>query len=149
MRLAAVALVVAASCRNIVLPQTDLQVSTKLSTAEFRAGDAVEVRVTVTNRGETTHELNVGTCPNPFVVTAQNGTVVGPAVPACTLELRMNNLAAGQSFTYVAVWRGDGLSIGDGDNNRPLPAGTYIVRGRVPTKGGLVDGDAVEVRIIP
>ena len=139
--------IVGVSCRHALSPRADLRVSTSVSSAEFSVGSPIEVTATVTNHGETSREINIGTCPGPFVVTSASGAVVAPAAGPCTLELRTKALAPGESFTYAVVWRGDARSSAAGDPPRQLAAGRYFLRGIVPTSSGVVEGNAVEIRV--
>ncbi|MGE5731113.1 MAG: BsuPI-related putative proteinase inhibitor [Gemmatimonas sp.] len=143
MRLIILGLIGVVACQHVTSPQADVEVSARLSSAEFRAGDTVRLTVTVTNRGEVIRELNTAECPAPFVVTTENGAEVGPAEHACTLQLAMKTLAPGESFIYTVPWSGDARSA------PRLPPGRYLLRARVPAKGGLIEGDPIAFRILP
>lgn len=117
-----------AACSSATSPTADLGVVTTLSRAEFRAGDAIDVSITVTNHGTASRELNIATCPDPFIVTTEDGTVVGPALRGCTLELRTRDLRPGESFTYALLWLGDARSARHDQPQQIAPGNIFCSR---------------------
>lgn len=147
MRYLAILMLVGAACRSATSPGADLDVVTRLSRTAFKAGEPVEVSITVSNRGTAVREINSSTCPDPFVVTLGNGMIVGPADRACTLGFSTRKLNPGESFTYASIWRGDARSVTD--QPRQLTPGEYVLRAMVPVIGGPVEGGAVPIRVLP
>jgi hypothetical protein len=147
LRLAILSLV--AACSSPTSP-VHISVNTTISVSEIRAGEPVVVTVVARNAGEKAARINVSPCTPSFVVTTQDGAVVGPAEHFCNLSLATRDLAPGESFTFVGQWTGDARS---GEIKLPpsmLNPGTYTLRGRVISVDvGIIESEAVTIRIVP
>lgn len=139
------------SCSSPVSPSADLRVETTMSTTTVRPGDAVTVSIVLSNHGALPHRVYADVCPDPFVVTRADGTVVGPAERLCALiSPLMVDLAPGESYTITVPWTGDARA---GMLQIPppvLPAGAYRLQARIMTQGGIVvEGTPVEIHVVP
>ena len=142
------AFIMLAACRSSTTPAPAFDVTVQLASPTVAVGRSVGVTVTVKNVGSSTFDLNVGSCPEPFIVTTSDGAVVGPAARGCLLILRIRELAPGESYSYDAQFAGSGLGSGD-LGGTPLPPGSYLIRGRVAVAGAFRQSAAAALEILP
>jgi len=149
----AAAFAAAVGCGGTTGPDRGLVVTTAIAPAEFRAGTAVTVSLTVENVGNRTHSIDPRPCPDPFTVTAAAGTVFASPDRVCDLSVVIPQpLGPGERVVLTREWRGDvgggGPSIGGGV---PLAAGEYRLRGRVQTSDDdrVHEGSTVGFRVLP
>jgi hypothetical protein len=148
----ATVLVLAACVSHLDSPVHDLLIWANADPVELRQGETMTIRVVVTNRGGGPRAITSNRCPEPFVVTTQDGTVVAPPQRICTLIAETKTLAPGEEFVFSVGWPGDRRletlnPLGRGSST--LPPGTYHLRGRVGTELGLLESEPVTIRIVP
>lgn len=138
MRVVLVGAVLVVGCGAPSTSPTDgLAISANVAPAAVRAGDTATVRVAVTNRAGAPREINIATCPVPFVVTDERGAVAAPDQRVCDLALRTKTLAPGEEFVFTTRW------------HAAVAPGTYALRGRVPARGGVAESEPVAVSVTP
>ena len=138
MRVLLVGSVLVAGCSAASTSPSDaLAVSATIAPAAVRAGDTATVRVAVTNRAGAPREINIATCPAPFVVTDESGAVAAPDHRTCDLALRTKALAPGEEFVFTTRW------------HAAVTPGVYALRGRVPARGGAAESEPVAVSVTP
>lgn len=133
MRSLAFAAVMLVGCSNPPTSSSDdLVWAVGVTPSAFRVGDTATVQVVVTNRGIRPHDIMTNACPDSWVVTTTNGTVVGPRQLYCAAFLSYKTLAAGETYVFsTRTWTGDALS--DLANGPPkmLAPGDYVIRLRL------------------
>jgi hypothetical protein len=136
----------AAACSSPTSPDHGLSVETRVSATTLRPGEFVTISIVVTNQGKATQRIDVGTCPDPFVVLTTKAAIVGPAEKLCTaISSPMEDLAPGESLTITTAWDGDARAGRAQFPTRLLPAGTYRIQARLATMRGIVVGTPMEI----
>mgnify|MGYP000710492647 FL=1 len=105
-----------------------LRVDAKASLSRFKAGEANEITITVTNESNASVNLPISSCVNHFAVRDASGTIVGPASEVCTAQAIVKTLAPGEKVTYVSTWRGEGFAPVQGQTVYLKP-GSYTIEG--------------------
>jgi hypothetical protein len=105
-----------------------VRVDATASLVKFKAGEANEITITVTNESDGSVNLPVSSCVNHFAVRDAAGTIVGPASEVCTAQAIVKTLAPGEKVKYVSTWRGEGFATAQGQTAYLKP-GTYTVEG--------------------
>lgn len=96
----------------------------------FTSQVPIQFEITAINRGTEEVRLSSYQCPPTFHVLDASGSVVGPGMRLCTLELREPiTLAPGETASYAYRWSGELFTVGGGTN--VLPFGDYALRGWV------------------
>jgi hypothetical protein len=128
-------------------------VTTAIAPAEFRAGAAVTVSLTVENVGNRTHSIDPRPCPDPFTVTAAAGTAFASPDRVCDLSVVIPQpLGPGERVVLTREWRGD---VGGGGRASAAgcrsPPATTGLRGRVQTSDDdrVHEGSTVAFRVLP
>jgi hypothetical protein len=128
-------------------PKDSINVTTELSAASFKAGDALTVRVTARNVGANVLRLNNG-CLSMWFEVLRGGDTVAPGNVVCAAILSYEDVQPGKSYTATLVWHGETY---EASNHTVLLApGSYTVRATVPYGDGGVASDlGVPVTITP
>ena len=145
MRIAPVLLLLSlAACdRSPTAPAKDLFISASVSPATVSAGQTVSVQITVVNRGSTSQVVNLyapGTCGLGYEVFTMDGTDtnLGRNEPCPLMLVAPPVVEAGATYTFTQQWS---------TKDRPLSAGSYIVRSSVEGPG--VENVPAGIRIAP
>ena len=126
-----------ASCGGVTGVSEIVEVTVELDQPFVAKNKPVRVTVTVTNRGRRTVTVTAKGCPSPFDIIDSGGSRVGPAPEQCTLELVLTHLAPSENLSFTRLWDGDGL-----------PAGEYLIVGRITTTEGVVRGAAENLALV-
>ena len=150
-RLAFLPLLLALGCSDGMGPG-DLSVTIATSASTLKAGENLDVTVTVANLTTVPRTIIINGCPRPFEVRDSEGDIVGPGSEPCLAYRMTRRLEPGDTHTFSFQWNGDSRSLSGGSNPvyESLPPGNYDLRGVVPLDAGeTVVGGAAEVSIVP
>ena len=126
----------------------DLSLSIATNAATLKAGETLDVTVTVLNLASSPRTIITNGCPRPFEVRDTEGDLVGPGGEVCALSRATRALQPGDTYTFSFKWNGDKRSGGADPVFESLPTGRYYLRGVVPLDaGGTVVGGEVELWI--
>ncbi|MEP6765273.1 MAG: hypothetical protein ABJB66_13230 [Gemmatimonadaceae bacterium] len=134
-----------ASCSALTGSKESLRATASVSSSVLRPGESIVVRVTVLNPGTIPLKIGANACPEQWVVSRTDGTIVGPGSRICSLESRVQVLQPGEQVVFSSVWNGDALPVGSNDANTMLPPGNYIIK---PYVIALVSTNAVPIQIV-
>jgi hypothetical protein len=138
------------ACANPDAPG-DLAISVTPAASSVKAGDQVDISVTVTNVGDRQHTIEYESCGQPFKVFDRFGRAADQGSGCFLFAHGPVNLAPGDSHTYQGSWRADTSSFTNGVVVRfPLSPGEYWIRGLVASGdlGTLTRGTA-RVTVLP
>lgn len=125
--LAALMLVGNAGCYSLNEPEW-LRVNVVTSAAKLKAGEAINVTVTVTNKSSRDRTINAHGCPRPFAPRNSAGELFGTEDYVCTAVSITKTLHPGESFVFNTSWSGR-RATGASGQLEPLPPGIYTLEG--------------------
>jgi hypothetical protein len=150
-RLAVLPLLLAIACSDHTGPG-ELSISIATNAATLKAGETLDVTVTVLNLTGSAQTIITNGCPRPFEVRNSEAELVGPGGEVCLAYRLTQTIQPGDTYTFPFKWNGDSRSFPEGATpvSTNLPTGKYFLRGVVPLDaGGTVVGGGVEVWIVP
>lgn len=135
------------ACSKSTAPSRGLETSTNVAPATFRAGDAVNVTVDVTNRSDQPRTIETNPCPDPFVVTNLAGVIVAPSERICSAVSMPRTLAPGEQYVFTQRWSGDARGPTPIAAAVILAPGTYSVRSRLEGPG--IESSSTTIHVTP
>lgn len=138
-----VLLSLAACDRSPTAPARNLVITASVSPATVNVGGQVTVQITVVNRGSTAQVVDLytpGTCGLTYAVFTMGGSdmKLGYDEPCPLMLVAPPTVEAGATYTFTQDW-----SMKD----RPVPAGSYLVRS--PVEGPGIVNEPAGIRIAP
>ena len=134
------------ACLEPTVSDLTVDVTLTVDRTVLRAGETANVAVAATNRGTRTATINNGGCPAAFVVVGPDGAVAIPGPQICAAILSLRELAPGETYVIRHMWRLDAAVPGE-TTTRPLPSGSYTLRGRVFGQDLRAESPPVDIRI--
>ncbi|MEP6778248.1 MAG: hypothetical protein ABJC26_00050 [Gemmatimonadaceae bacterium] len=135
-----------ASCSAVTSPKGSVRATVSVSSSVLRLGIPMVVRITVENTGTKAVTIAANECPEQFVVTRADGTIVGPGTRICSLGARSQVLQAGEQVVFSSTWSGDALPLGSNAANGTLPPGNYLIK---PSVLELASTNSVPIQVVP